>query len=967
MPSLAMAHGNGLSDTFPHLGKGCTTAYYFDEDCDGYGVGEGYVLGPDPDDSDGTVTTTASVYSKYSTGGTNLDAVANYFTTVKKYTGVLRYIFLATTGNDSTCAGHTNINTAATTPCQTIQKVRDLHLAGDMVIIRGGTYTGYDPDWQYGAHGTASHPVYIVNYPGETVINENVNGQFYVSRDYHTIDGIILQGPASSLGRGFSFGGTNHVTIRNCEARRMANGVFSMQNIRNHLIEHNVFHNMDANPDGTHIIYLGSREQPNSDIIVRSNIFYNGNYPGIQHNGRVTNLLIEKNVFHSLRMGSISILMGGTNITIRNNVFFNGKDMVIVYWYGGASDTPGGPSIGILPYPITNLIIENNSYYKGNYDYRGDPNNWGVISMGDGIGYTNVAAWQPNHFYTQDQYTGYVHPTVRNGWIYAAITTGNSGGTEPIWPTTAFQTVEDGQVRWLAYANNGVTTPSMSGLQIRNNIISMTGWSGSQGRYDQIFKFAPNWMLDISTIENNLFYRQNDSVSQARVLLMPDHTTFKTFTEFQAFKTSWRNNVWGNPLSNSVSSSYWNTPGSYDLRTSTRSPAKGIGVAKNAPTDDITGTVRVGYDAGAYQIGSKKINLPYTTTKIKDKGVDNGKIVIHIVASGYDSSHQTDANRQSTKHINNLFATNFFNDYQSNFNVYKTLVQSRSNGTKLAFSDLQVIANAVPYDYLLIVHNFGASGAQQYTSEAPGGWYNNVYEFYLDDQDYVAPHEMAHLLSYYGSPLVSIGDEYTSAPNAPLCLGMSKSVFNSHDRASNEKWSDLVNTAPFEGSRYCEKGLWRPRSGCVMQDTLTLYDFCPVDYKALQLSVGKHVKIGTIESTPPSLTVTGITRDRTYSGKVTVGATVSDASGIERCEFYFGKYDGVHWTGGYKQNSVKIARTAPYSWDMNTNNYSNGKYAVDVFVYDTNWNVTRRMVWFTIDNSTANLPPASPKNLKKAN
>jgi hypothetical protein len=142
-----------------------------------------------------------------------------------------------------------------------------------------------------------------------------------------------------------------------------------------------------------------------------------------------------------------------------------------------------------------------------------------------------------------------------------------------------------------------------------------------------------------------------------------------------------------------------------------------------------------------------------------------------------------------------------------------------------------------------------------------------------------------------------------------------------------------------------------------MYDTAAFHDFCEVCYKALEKSVGKHPKIGTVERSAPTLTVTGVNRDRTYSGTVRVGTIVGDASGVERVEFYFGKYDGIHWTGEYGQNSVKIARTAPYFWDMNTSNYANGRYAVDVLVYDTNWNVTRRMVWFTIKNSAAVAPP----------
>jgi hypothetical protein len=49
--TLFLPAAMGCADT--HLGKGCTTAFVIDDDCDGYGVGPG-LLGPDVDDGDAT-------------------------------------------------------------------------------------------------------------------------------------------------------------------------------------------------------------------------------------------------------------------------------------------------------------------------------------------------------------------------------------------------------------------------------------------------------------------------------------------------------------------------------------------------------------------------------------------------------------------------------------------------------------------------------------------------------------------------------------------------------------------------------------------------------------------------------------------------------------------------------------------------------------------------------------------------
>src|SRR4051812_10384849 len=96
----------------PHLGAGCTTAYFIDADCDGYGVGKkssgiyplglnGNVLGspliatagdlPDADDQDATVHTTAQWQAKW---GSNSAGMANFLATRKGFTNTSRIYYL---------------------------------------------------------------------------------------------------------------------------------------------------------------------------------------------------------------------------------------------------------------------------------------------------------------------------------------------------------------------------------------------------------------------------------------------------------------------------------------------------------------------------------------------------------------------------------------------------------------------------------------------------------------------------------------------------------------------------------------------------------------------------------------------------------------------------------------------------------------------------------------------------------
>src|SRR4030042_4511693 len=101
-PNNAMAHENGLSDNYFHVGKGCTTGFYIDDDCDGYGIGEEFVLGPDADETDPDVNTPASAIAKYGDMGTFIKARMQALTGITDG-GIRRFVVLdPVNGNDST-------------------------------------------------------------------------------------------------------------------------------------------------------------------------------------------------------------------------------------------------------------------------------------------------------------------------------------------------------------------------------------------------------------------------------------------------------------------------------------------------------------------------------------------------------------------------------------------------------------------------------------------------------------------------------------------------------------------------------------------------------------------------------------------------------------------------------------------------------------------------------------------------
>ncbi len=81
-----------------------------------------------------------------------------------------RTFYVATDGNDA----HNGLAPAfaggSKGPFRTFPRAARAVKAGDTVQIRGGTYVGYGGTWGYAADGTASDPITITAYPGETVV-----------------------------------------------------------------------------------------------------------------------------------------------------------------------------------------------------------------------------------------------------------------------------------------------------------------------------------------------------------------------------------------------------------------------------------------------------------------------------------------------------------------------------------------------------------------------------------------------------------------------------------------------------------------------------------------------------------------------------------------------------------------------------------------------------------------------------
>lgn len=137
------------------VGKGCTTAFFLDLDCDGYGVGklasglysigyngnlQGRLLNattgdmPDADDQDPTVRTTAEWQAKW---GTSNAAMVSFLQTRKGFANTSRIFYLSPAGDDATGV----VNDPAKPYATMAPILIALHdLQGGAVVIRGGAW-----------------------------------------------------------------------------------------------------------------------------------------------------------------------------------------------------------------------------------------------------------------------------------------------------------------------------------------------------------------------------------------------------------------------------------------------------------------------------------------------------------------------------------------------------------------------------------------------------------------------------------------------------------------------------------------------------------------------------------------------------------------------------------------------------------------------------------------------------------
>ncbi|MCE5280269.1 MAG: right-handed parallel beta-helix repeat-containing protein [Planctomycetaceae bacterium] len=320
---------------------------YIDHDGDGYGPAS--PMGPDADDADALVNTPDTVKAKYGDDISPLLAKQGY--------RPRRIFYIAPAGRDAT--GQAD---APAKPYATFAAVVGSLRAGDAVLFMGGTYKGKYPMVCQKVQGSDDQPIVVAAYPGQRVVIDAEGLALALGNCRNLVfDGLTLTSSATSSSAGVSMHFCSRIVLRRIEACGHKWGIHGMQDLHEILIEDCVLHNNPVE----HGVYLGCREAPNSRLTMRNCLSYRNGRHGFQHNGRVTELLLENNSFHTNALGGISFINGVSSSIVRDNLIFNNnKQGIVMYTYTD-------PNPQIVPYSQNGNLFERNTIWIGQRGWNG--------------------------------------------------------------------------------------------------------------------------------------------------------------------------------------------------------------------------------------------------------------------------------------------------------------------------------------------------------------------------------------------------------------------------------------------------------------------------------------------------------------------------------------------------------------------------------------------------------------------
>jgi hypothetical protein len=305
---------------------------------------------------------------------------------VAAVSGSLGGYYIAPTGSDSTGAG------TLASPWQTIQKwIDSAPSAGETLYCRGGTYSSHATSvaghGKNGLLGTASQPITIRNYPGETPIFSGGSGPLLgIAGDtnpsaYVVVDGIQITGRLIGASGAIYIGAwasadptvynVEHVTIRNYkftmaygDLDNTSHGLYVSKCARYVTIEDSLFIGPGATTGGDGItLGSGSGLHPEGLAIQRC-VFTNWNKGGLSvwHDGTdyaEMDLLISHCSFvNNYSLGAMRIERHGPTTVI---------DCASTGIYVAPTPTTGAPWIYHAYNSITD-VTQTNNYFSQSFD-----------------------------------------------------------------------------------------------------------------------------------------------------------------------------------------------------------------------------------------------------------------------------------------------------------------------------------------------------------------------------------------------------------------------------------------------------------------------------------------------------------------------------------------------------------------------------------------------------------------------
>ena len=313
--------------------------------------------------------------------------------------------YVATTGNNS------NPGTEER-PWRTIGKAVDTMVPGDTTYVRGGTYNT-ETSIVFRRSGTASAPIKLLNYPGESPVIDFVDQQVG-----DTVTILHAKGQPNAMGyftiEGFEIkNGHDGIKFHN-----MHNSVFRRNWVHNNINQgilgigghHNLFDRNIINHNGD-FVGCANREVTSSggtvcnqthglymhgdSYTITNNLIYDNLAAGIQQNGSSTssyttsrhpspdfsgaaNWVVAHNVFAYQSYASGHLIWGGAtkNTRVENNVFYENKQALASSSLGQAVFFTGTGASGII--------------LRNNFSYATTPGGTSFIGgqAVEGTGYT---------------------------------------------------------------------------------------------------------------------------------------------------------------------------------------------------------------------------------------------------------------------------------------------------------------------------------------------------------------------------------------------------------------------------------------------------------------------------------------------------------------------------------------------------------------------------------------------------